>query len=76
MTRNQKEVANNYPEIAGALLEQSSGDFIVDGEIVAFEGSETRFELLQQRIHVIHPDARLLRHGAGVLLHLRRAVRR
>ena len=61
MTRNQKEVANNYPEIAGALHEQSSGDFIVDGEIVAFEGSETRFELLQQRIHVIHPDARLLR---------------
>ena len=76
MTRNQKEVANNYPEIAGALLEQSSGDFIVDGEIVAFEGSETRFELLQQRIHVIHPDARLLRTRAGVLLHLRRAVRR
>jgi bifunctional non-homologous end joining protein LigD len=61
MTRNQKEVANNYPEIAGALREQAVGDFIVDGEIVAFEGSETRFELLQQRIHVTHPDARLLR---------------
>jgi bifunctional non-homologous end joining protein LigD len=61
MTRNQKEVANNYPEIAGALREQGSGDFIVDGEIVAFEGSETRFELLQQRIHVTHPDTRLLR---------------
>jgi bifunctional non-homologous end joining protein LigD len=61
MTRNQKEVANNYPEVAGALREQGSGDFIVDGEIVAFDGSETRFELLQQRIHVTHPDARLLR---------------
>ena len=61
MTRNQKEVANNYPEIAGALLEQGSADFIVDGEIVAFDGSQTRFELLQQRIHVTHPDQRLLR---------------
>ena len=61
MTRNQKEVANNYPEVAGALRDQSSGDFIVDGEIVAFEGSETRFELLQQRIHVTSPSEKLLR---------------
>ena len=61
MTRNQKEVANNYPEIAGALREQGHGDFVVDGEIVAFSGAQTSFELLQQRIHVVHPDQRLLR---------------
>jgi DNA ligase D-like protein (predicted ligase) len=61
MTRNEKEVANNYPEIAGALREQGSTDFIVDGEIVAFQGAETSFELLQERIHVIHPGERLLR---------------
>src|ERR1700755_815053 len=53
MTRNQKEVSNNYPEIAGALREQGSQDFIIDGEIVAFQGSETSFELLQSRIHVV-----------------------
>ena len=66
MTRNQKEVASNYPEIAAALRDQglgdqSHGDFIVDGEIVAFRGAQTSFELLQSRIHVIRPDATLLR---------------
>ena len=61
MTRNQKEVAANYPEIAAALREQSRGDFIVDGEIVAFRGAQTSFGLLQSRIHVTRPDAALLR---------------
>jgi bifunctional non-homologous end joining protein LigD len=61
MTRNQKEVANNYPEIAAALHDQGQEDFIVDGEIVAFQGAETSFELLQSRIHVVHPDANLIK---------------
>jgi DNA ligase D-like protein (predicted ligase) len=61
MTRNQKEVSANYPEIARALAGQGSGDCIVDGEIVAFEGSETSFELLQSRIHVVSPNEQLLR---------------
>jgi DNA ligase D-like protein (predicted ligase) len=61
MTRNQKEVSNNYPEIAGALLGQGSRDCIVDGEIVAFKGDETSFELLQSRIHVVKPGEQLLR---------------
>jgi bifunctional non-homologous end joining protein LigD len=61
MTRNQKEVSNNYPEIAGALREQGTRDFIIDGEIVAFQGSETSFELLQSRIHVTNPGPQLLR---------------
>jgi bifunctional non-homologous end joining protein LigD len=61
MTRNQKEVSANYPEIARALAGQGSGDCIVDGEIVAFKGSETSFELLQSRIHVVSPSEQLLR---------------
>jgi bifunctional non-homologous end joining protein LigD len=61
MTRNQKEVSANYPEIARALAGQGSGDCIVDGEIVAFQGSETSFELLQSRIHVVSPSEQLLR---------------
>ena len=61
MTRNQKEVSANYPEIAAALREQGSQDFIIDGEIVAFQGSETSFELLQSRIHVTSPGPQLLR---------------
>src|ERR1700760_1963017 len=61
MTRNQKEVSANYPEIARALAGQRSNDCIVDGEIVAFKGSETSFELLQSRIHVVSPGEQLLR---------------
>jgi bifunctional non-homologous end joining protein LigD len=61
MTRNQKEVSDNYPEIAGALRDQGTRDCIVDGEIVAFKGDETSFELLQSRIHVAHPGPQLLR---------------
>jgi DNA ligase D-like protein (predicted ligase) len=66
MTRNQKEVANNYPEIAAALRDQGrgdqgQGDFVVDGEIVAFQGAQTSFELLQSRIHVARPDPALIK---------------
>jgi bifunctional non-homologous end joining protein LigD len=61
MTRNKKEVSANYPEIARALAGQGSNDCIVDGEIVAFKGSETSFELLQSRIHVTSPGPQLLR---------------
>jgi len=60
MTRNQKEVANNYPEVAAALGDGKE-DVIVDGEIVAFQGAQTSFELLQSRIHVARPEPALIR---------------
>jgi len=59
MTRNQKEDTGTYPEIAGALAAQKADSFIVDGEIVAFEGSQTRFARLQQRLGVRHPGQAL-----------------
>jgi len=60
MTRNQKEDTSTYPEIAAALAAQRADNFIVDGEIVAFEGSQTRFARLQQRLGVRHPSPALL----------------
>jgi bifunctional non-homologous end joining protein LigD len=60
MTRNQKEDTSTYPEIADALAAQQADGFIVDGEIVAFDGSQTRFGRLQQRIGVRHPGQELL----------------
>jgi len=60
MTRNQKEDTSTYPEITGALTAQQADGFIIDGEIVAFEGSETRFALLQQRLGVRHPGPDLV----------------
>ena len=33
---------------------------VVDGEIVAFDGAQTRFERLQQRLGVVDPSQQLL----------------
>jgi bifunctional non-homologous end joining protein LigD len=60
MTRNQKEDTSTYPEITQALTAQRADGFIIDGEIVAFDGSQTRFALLQQRLGVRHPGPDLL----------------
>jgi len=43
-----------------ALAAQPAGDFIIDGEIVAFDGSQTSFARLQQRLGVRHPGPDLL----------------
>jgi bifunctional non-homologous end joining protein LigD len=59
MTRNQKEDTSTYPEITDALAAQQATDFIIDGEIVAFDGGQTRFSLLQQRLGVRHPGPEL-----------------
>jgi bifunctional non-homologous end joining protein LigD len=60
MTRNQHDVTSTFPEIAAALTVQRRQDCVVDGEIVAFEGSQTRFERLQQRLGVARPGPDLL----------------
>jgi bifunctional non-homologous end joining protein LigD len=60
MTRNQKPVTGTYPELAGALEAQRADDFIIDGEVVAFEGDQTRFGRLQQRLGTRDPDQALL----------------
>jgi DNA ligase D-like protein (predicted ligase) len=59
MTRNKQHVNSTYPELAEALAAQDCADFIVDGEVVAFEGSQTSFEKLQQRLGVRNPGADL-----------------
>ena len=60
-TRNQKDVTTTFPEIAGALSGQGGAGLILDGEIVAFDGEQTRFERLQRRLGVVHPSEELLR---------------
>jgi bifunctional non-homologous end joining protein LigD len=59
MTRNKRQVNGTYPELAAALAAQDCADFIVDGEVVAFQGSQTSFEKLQQRLGVRNPGADL-----------------
>ena len=64
MTRNKRQISASYPELAGALAAQPPIDFIVDGEIVAFEGSRTSFAKLQQRMQAAAPGPELLRRVA------------
>jgi DNA ligase D-like protein (predicted ligase) len=61
MTRNRKMVSSTYPELVEALGAQQSGDFVVDGEVVAFSDGQTRFAQLQQRMQQARPSADLIR---------------
>jgi len=61
MSRNRLVVSDQYPELVAALGGQGSAEFIVDGEIVAFEGNLTSFRLLQRRMHVRNPSKALLK---------------
>jgi bifunctional non-homologous end joining protein LigD len=60
LTRNQHDVTGTFPEIAAALDAQRADGFIIDGEIVAFADGQTKFEQLQQRLGVAHPETKLI----------------
>lgn len=49
LSRNDLDLGGRYPEVREALAAQDHDRFAVDGEIVAFEGSQTSFARLAQR---------------------------
>ncbi|HEY9482843.1 MAG TPA: ATP-dependent DNA ligase, partial [Micromonosporaceae bacterium] len=55
-SRTGRALDGTYPELVAALRAQATADFVIDGEVVAFEGSRTSFERLQQRIGITDPD--------------------
>lgn len=56
LSRNEKELTSTYPELARAFSKINSS-FILDGEIVAFDGSNTSFSKLQNRMKIRNPDS-------------------
>ena len=61
LTRNDREVAATYPELAGLAHQLRGHRMIVDGEIVAFdEAGRPSFGELQARMHVRAPGRALL----------------
>jgi bifunctional non-homologous end joining protein LigD len=60
VSRNDKEMAASYPELA-VLTERVSAPVILDGEIVALREGRPDFGLLQSRMHVQRPDDKLIR---------------
>jgi bifunctional non-homologous end joining protein LigD len=52
LTRNRLPANEAYPAVADAIANEALGDFVVDGEVVAFEGKATSFSLLQRRMQL------------------------
>jgi len=55
LSRNRLSLNNTYPEIVEALAKQDTSRFVMDGEIVAFEGRRTSFARLQGRSGITDP---------------------
>jgi bifunctional non-homologous end joining protein LigD len=68
-SRTHERLNRTYPELADALLDQRCADFLIDGEVVAFEGTRTSFGRLQQRIG-IHDPERARRSGVRVFYYV------
>jgi bifunctional non-homologous end joining protein LigD len=56
LSRNRQDLNASYPELVDALAGQSPQHYIVDGEIVAFEGGLTSFSRLQGRMGIHDPE--------------------
>lgn len=59
MTRNRKQVNDTYPEIVEACRRQDCADFVVDGEVIAFENGISSFSRLQQRMQISNREQAL-----------------
>lgn len=69
LSRNAKNLGDTYPEVVDALRAQDVGEFIVDGEVVAFEGNQTSFARLQGRLQIRDP-VRARNSGIAVYCYL------
>jgi bifunctional non-homologous end joining protein LigD len=49
-SRTGKDLTATYPEVRAALVTQRAHEFMLDGEVVAFQGGQTSFSRLQQRL--------------------------
>lgn len=53
-SRNQLSFNARFPAVIAALADLPSKSFVVDGELVAFDGDQTSFSLLQSSPHPDH----------------------
>jgi bifunctional non-homologous end joining protein LigD len=54
-SRSGKDLTSTYPEVCAAIAGQPSSDLLLDGEVVAFDGDQTSFSRLQQRLGDTRP---------------------
>lgn len=55
-SRNGKDLTSIYPEVRAAVAAQPWRDLLLDGEVVAYDGDQTSFTRLQQRLGVTRPS--------------------
>jgi bifunctional non-homologous end joining protein LigD len=55
-SRSGKDLTGTYPEVGAAVAAQHSRGLLLDGEVVAYDGDETSFTRLQQRLGTIRPS--------------------
>ncbi|MGA3147182.1 MAG: non-homologous end-joining DNA ligase [Acidimicrobiales bacterium] len=59
-SRSGKDLTSTYPEVRLAVAYQRSRDLLLDGEVVAYDGEQTSFTRLQQRLGVTRPSRELV----------------
>jgi bifunctional non-homologous end joining protein LigD len=69
VSRTGRDMNGSYPELVEALERERRDDFVVDGEIVAFDGGVTSFSRLQRRMQLSDPAA-ARRTGVAVFLYV------
>jgi DNA ligase D-like protein (predicted ligase) len=59
-SRTGKDLTGTYPEVRAAVAAQRGRDLLLDGEVVAYDGEQTSFGRLQQRLGVTNPSPELV----------------
>jgi DNA ligase D-like protein (predicted ligase) len=55
-SRTGKDLSGTYPEVRAAVAAQAPRDLLIDGEVVAYDGDQTSFTRLQQRLGATRPS--------------------
>jgi bifunctional non-homologous end joining protein LigD len=55
-SRTGKDLTGTYPEIQAAVKTQRARQMLLDGEVVAYDGDQTSFSRLQQRLGTARPS--------------------
>jgi hypothetical protein len=64
-SRTGRDLTGTYPELRAALEAQRLDRFLLDGEVVVFQGEQTSFSRLQRRLGVAKPAPTLVEAFAG-----------
>jgi bifunctional non-homologous end joining protein LigD len=59
-SRTARDLTPTYPEVRTAVAAQPVRELVLDGELVAFDGEQTSFGRLQQRLGIASPSPELM----------------